>query len=158
MQPLALIDGVEYSAGLALSADGAVVAGYSGDFAARWANGVGGSLGAAAGGTFSVAYAVSGNGVVLGGMSDNANGDIVAMIWTEELGMVDLNSYLPGIGVDLTGWTLTTTTGLSFDGTTIVGAGMYDGVERGWLVTIPSPGAACLLCLGGVAMSRRRRV
>jgi probable HAF family extracellular repeat protein len=157
MQALQLIDGVEYSAGLALSANGAVVAGYSGNFAARWVNGVGSSLGVAPGGSFSVAYAISGNGQVLGGASDNAAGDPVATIWTEGLGMVDLNTYLPTIGVDLSGWVLTTTTGISFDGTTMVGAGMYNGAERGWLVTVPTPGAGALVGMGGVMALRRRR-
>lgn len=157
MQALELIGGVEYSAGLAISANGSVIAGYSDNIAASWVNGVGQSLGTLAGGTFSVFYAASGDGHTLGGLADTADGDYVAMLWTESLGMVDLNTYLPSIGVDLTGWHLNNTTGISFDGTTIVGAGTYNGEDRGWLVTVPTPGAAGLLCLSSVLASRRRR-
>lgn len=157
MQALPLIGAEEWAGGLAANADGSAIAGYDGMFAARWVNGVGQSLGAAPGGTFSYAYAISGNGLVVGGLGDNAAGDTVALVWTESLGMVDLNAYLPTLGVDLTGWELTVTTGISFDGTTMVGAGVYNGVERGWLVTIPTPGAAAVLGLGGLLAARRRR-
>lgn len=157
MQALPQIGPDEYSAGLAISADASVVAGYDGLFAARWVNGAGSTLGTAPGGSFSVAYAISGDGQVIGGASDNATGDIVATIWTESLGMVDLNTYLPSVGVDLSGWYLMTTTGISFDGTTIVGAGIYNGVERGWVVTVPAPGALGLLSVAGIVGVRRRR-
>lgn len=157
MQALPSVGTNEFSAGLAISADGSVVAGYEGLYAARWSNGTGLSLGTVDGGTFSVAYSISGDGLVIGGLGDNAAGDAVATIWTESLGMVDLNTYLPSLGVDLTGWSLSVTTGISFDGTTIVGAGMYEGVERGWIVTVPAPGAAGLLGVAGLCAARTRR-
>ena len=157
MQPLPALGDVEFSAGIGISADASVIAGYDGNFAARWVNGVGASLGAVQGGAFSVAYALSGDGAVAGGLSDNEAGDIVATIWTESLGMVDLNTYLPTVGVDLTGWNLSVTTGISFDGTTLVGSGTYNGAERGWYVTIPTPTSASLLGVTGLLAARRRR-
>jgi hypothetical protein len=58
--------------------------------------------------------------------------------------MVDLNAYLPSQGLDLTGWTLESATGISADGTTIAGYGMFNGLARAWLVTgLPTPGAIC---------------
>ena len=80
------------------------------------------------------------------------------MLWTSDLGMVDLNDYLPTLGIDLTGWTLTGARGISADGTAIIGQGLFNGSQRGWVVTgIPSPGTAALLALGGLAGVRRRR-
>ena len=46
-----------------------------------------------------------------------------AFLWTPSLGMVNLNEYLPTVGVNLDGWTLIEATGLSVDGRTIVGQG-----------------------------------
>lgn len=149
--------GTEPAGGYCINADGSVIAGYSGLFASRWVDGSPESLGTVPGGSFSVAYSVSGNGQFIGGVSDNADGDALAFLWSSSLGMVDLNTYLPSLGVDLSNWTLTTTTGISFDGRVLTGTGTFDGEERGWVVTIPSPGAASLLALGGLLASRRRR-
>lgn len=156
MQELVGGDG-EPSGGYAINGDGSVVAGYSGNFAARWQDGVFQSLGSLEGGTFSTAYCVSGDGLVAGGLSDNAEGDMAATIWTASLGMVDLNAYLASLGVDLTGWRLTTTTGVSADGRTLVGVGTFNGEDRGWVATIPAPGTAGVLGLAGLVAARRRR-
>jgi hypothetical protein len=71
--------------------------------------------------------------------------------------MVDLNAYLPTLGINLTGWQLGTTTGISYDGMTLVGVGTYNGNDRGWVVTLPSPGASAVLGLGSLMTARRRK-
>jgi hypothetical protein len=57
--------------------------------------------------------------------------------------MVDLNAYLPTLGIDLTGWMLYAYD-ISDDGRTIVGTGFHDSVEEAWVATLsplpPCPG------------------
>jgi len=61
---------------------------------------------------------------------------------------------VPGIlmdsGIDLTAWRLNEATGVSADGTTIVGNGVYDGHPAGWLavIVIPEPSASFMLATG----------
>ena len=59
--------------------------------------------------------------------------------------MLDLNTYLPSIGVDLTGWHLTKVNSISADGSAIVGYGVYQGGSyRAFLVTgltVPGTGS-----------------
>jgi probable HAF family extracellular repeat protein len=146
-----------YSGAYGVNADGSVVAGFSGANATIWTNGVAQSLGTLPGDTNAIAYALNGDGSLVGGYSF-AGSSPRATLWSASLGLVDLNTYLPTLGFDLTGWTLGYTRGISFDGTTIVGDGMYDGEFRGWVVTIPTPGAAGVLAMAGVVAMRRRRV
>lgn len=136
MQDLGAVQAGDFSGGQAISTNGFVVAGYSGSHAARWVGTVAQDLGTLPGGTFSTAYSLSGNGQVAGGLSDDGNGGVVAMIWTASMGMVDLNTYLPTVGVDLTGWQLRVTTGISQDGSTMVGIGTFNGEDRGWVVKL----------------------
>ena len=78
-----------------------------------------------------------------------------AVMWTSTLGSVDLNSYLPTLGVNLTGWNLTGATGISYDGSVILGDGTFNGVEATWIVSgvsIPEPSTVLLLALGGIAI------
>lgn len=70
---------------------------------------------------------------------------------------MNLNTYLPTLGLDLTGWNLEVCSAISFDGNTRVGQGTFNGETRGWHATIPAPGAAGLLAMGGRMASRRRR-
>jgi hypothetical protein len=62
-----------------------------------------------------------------------ASGDR-AFLWTAVQGMVDLNTYLSLLGVDLTGWTLAEVTGISADGSALVGYGTFNGADRAFLV------------------------
>jgi probable HAF family extracellular repeat protein len=137
MQDLGALDPDEASGGLAISADGRTIVGYSGDTAAAWVNGVGKDLGLLDGGTFSVAYCAGSNGALIGGAADSATRGYTAMIWSDDLGMIDLQEYLPTLGVDLAGWDLQVTTGFSADARTIVGIGTFNDQERGWVVTLP---------------------
>jgi uncharacterized protein (TIGR03382 family) len=87
----------------------------------------------------------------------NVNSSEEGFLWTPTLGIQRLETYLPTLGVDLTGWSIGTATGVSADGQTIVGKGSYNGVARGWIVTIPAPASLAVAGFGLLALSRRRR-
>lgn len=157
MQTLGLLSpGDSASSAWGVNADGTVVAGVSGASAVIWTNGVAQSIGMLPGATSAIAYTLSDDGSLVGGYSFFGF-EATATLWSQALGTVDLNTYLPTLGIDLTGWELDYTRDISADGSTIVGEGLFNGEPRGWVVTIPSPGAAALLGLGGLMAARRRR-
>ncbi|GAI92515.1 unnamed protein product, partial [marine sediment metagenome] len=131
MVGLGLMAGGEYgSKAYAASADGSVIVGF-GHFgghleAFRWTESGGmQSLGEG------IAYAVSADGSVVVG-SDNG-----AFIWDQYNGKRDVKEVLENdYGLDLTGWSLTKATGISADGSTIVGYGN----NGAWIATITKPG------------------
>ena len=92
------------------------------------------SLGAFPGGTTTEARGVSGDGATVVGFGMTSLGPR-AFLWTSALGLVDLNAYLPTLGVSLTGWTLEQARGISTDGKAVVGYGIHNGEMRAWLVT-----------------------
>ncbi len=102
--------------------------------------------------------------VVVGGLFDDyamEEEDVyIAYIWTEEDGVRLVKDMLVDqYGLDLVGWNLAIATGISDDGMTIVGSGYNpDGVEEGWIATIPEPATIILLVLGGVILRRTRYV
>lgn len=152
MQPLQLLDPLDFSAGYAVSATGAFVAGYSGLTAVRWnAAGQPTALGTLDGGSISSAFAISGSGQIVGGFGDDALGGLAATIWTARLGLQDLNELLPALGVDLSGWQLEVTTGISTDGRTWCGHGVYQGEFRGWVLRLPATGPSAMGWLNGAA-------
>ncbi len=57
-----------------------------------------------------------------------------AAVYTQSRGVTELQTYLAGEGVNLTGWVLNTITGVSNDGTVLCGNGTYLGAARGWVV------------------------
>lgn len=140
--------GIPFTKAFDISADGSVIVGVAssarGLEAARWTDAEGlVSLGDLEGGDFfSLAYAVSADGSVIVGRGTIefsmpvARGD--TFIWDAEHGMRDLREVLINdFGLDLTGWRLTTATGISDDGGTIVGWGKNpDGQTEGWVVRI----------------------
>lgn len=119
--------------------NGSMVAGFSGNHAVIWVKGGVRDLGTLPGDDNAVAYALNAEGTVVGGYSFRRF-DVRATLWTKAGGMVDLNSYLPTLGIDLTGWDLQYTRGVSNDGRTLVGEGTYLGEYRGWVVHL---GAVC---------------
>lgn len=133
--------------GSALSADGAVVFGrrgvgypfpFSPRTALRWnaASGVQG-LRPPDGGFDPYLHAANADGSVAAGFAwfpGLIDYEKHAIRWNA-LGMVDLNTYLPSLGLDLTGWTLQDATGVSADGSAIAGVGSFNGKVRGFLVT-----------------------
>jgi len=60
-----------------------------------------------------------------------------AVIWLPGLGMQDLNTYLPAMGVNLAGWTLSAALSVSADGQTLVGGGLHNGVIESWVARLP---------------------
>jgi len=141
MTSLGKLKGGAYSEAWAANDIGSVVVGTSGsssgDRAFRWTNNKMTSLGTLSGQPYSYGLAVSGDGSkVVGYSSDGTleevgdSGSLVstgrAFLWTSALGMVDLNTYLPILGIDLTGWTLREARGISADGSTLVGWGWHD--------------------------------
>lgn len=158
----------------ALSADGSVAVGEryfateNGaiiQHAFRWTAGEGlvdlGTLGVGVP-AFSTGLAVSGDGRVVGGTSVNAGlTGSVACVWTEQTGLLEVNQLLASSGVDLTGWVLTSITGLSADGATFTGQGTFEGrTGYSWVVsgvTIPGPGGGCVIGVGAWLIARRGR-
>lgn len=150
IQDLGVLTGDPYSYAYGVSADGAVVVGYSGtgfvnDRAFRWTSGGGMvSLGTLPGRAHAVAYAASADGTVVVGTSyGDVGGTERAFLWTEALGTVDLDVYLPTLGIDLTGWTLRSSAAISEDGQTISGIGTHNGASEAWIATLgatPCPG------------------
>lgn len=159
MQNLGTLPDLPHSEAWGLSADGSTVVGVSSQRAFRWTadNGMEDlgtlrELGA-------IAYAVNGDGsMVVGGEGPMGSPDERAFLWTSELGMVDMNDYLPALGLDLTGWTLSSARGISEDGFSITGWGYYLGQQQAFVVTgIPEPGSLALMGLGALGLLRRRR-
>jgi probable HAF family extracellular repeat protein len=141
LQDLGTMPGGTSSHATGVSADGSTVVGYgrTSGFTAirafRWTAASGMvSLGTLPG-MASRAYAVSGDGSVVVGVLMSPDH---AMLWTPLLGMVDLNTYLPSIGLNLTAWTLTSANGVSLDGRTIVGTGTHNGQTEAWVAQWPS--------------------
>ena len=58
-----------------------------------------------------------------------------AAYWSTTLGLHNLNTLLPQLGTNLPGWVLQAATGVSDDGSVIVGVGTYNGATRGFMVT-----------------------
>jgi probable HAF family extracellular repeat protein len=91
----------------------------------------------------SYAYGVSddgavvvGQGTVEGGLFGAGQG--VAFIWDARNGMRAIVDVLTGLGVDMTGWSLTSARAISSDGTVISGIGLNpDGNGEGWIAVIP---------------------
>jgi uncharacterized membrane protein len=152
-----------YSA-VAVSADGSVVIGDSGDpnvrEAFRW-TAIGGisPLGFLDPSTpYSEARALSADGSIIVGVSDTPEG-FEAFRWTAIDGMQNLRDVLVGVGLDLTGWDLLGARGISADGLTIVGiARNPDGILESWAAVIPEPSSTLLALLGvaGVMLLRDR--
>jgi hypothetical protein len=72
--------------------------------------------------------------------------------------MRSVYDVLTGLGIDLTGWTLESCSGISDDGLTLVGNGINpSGQTEAWIATIPEPTTICLLGFGGFWLLRKRR-
>ncbi len=137
MRDLGVLSGGALSTARAVSSTGSGVAGYGTAFggyrAFRW-TGLMQNLGVTPGAVNSYGYAISGDASIVGGYQDMLNGARHACLWSSATGMVDLNVFLPTLGVDLAGWVLTETWGISVEGSAIVGSGTFGGLPRAWLV------------------------
>ncbi len=139
LQALPLLAGHTYSQGSAISDDGQVMFGFAGPSttsysAMRWTTTTGAQdLGILPGTSrCNIERTCSTGSVGVGGCS--APGGNRATLWRQDIGFVDLNTYLPTLGVNLAGWILTHATGISSDGTAIIGSGQFNGQTRGFVV------------------------
>lgn len=149
-----------FSEAWAVSANGAVVVGYSnsaaGTEAFRWSadDGMVGLGALSAGNLNSLARGVSADGAVIVGYSNSASSalGIEAFRWTADEGMVSLKDILVNGGVsNVTDWTLTSATGVSADGRTIVGFGVNpNGITEAWVATVPEPSTLALASIGAL--------
>jgi uncharacterized membrane protein len=85
------------------------------------------------GGLESGGSAVNGDGSIVGGWASSGSG-VKGFVWTRSRGMIGANEYLVACGADTTGWTLGEVTGLSLDGTVLMGQGVFNGENRTWVV------------------------
>jgi len=83
--------------------------------------------------TEAVAEGLTADGVAIVG-TINASSAPRAAYWVESYLWTDLNTYLPTVGVDLTGWVLTTCEGVSNDGAKLTGRGIFNGSPAVWYV------------------------
>jgi probable HAF family extracellular repeat protein len=166
-EPIGHLSGGSWSTATAISGDGLVIVGVS-DVGAqsreafRWTQAMGIlGLGELAGGSYySYPMAVSADGSTIVGFSSTSGGSpaFSAFIWTEALGMRNLQDVLQQSGVDLTGWHLTRAIDISADGHTIIGFGSRDsGPGEPWLVQIPEPSTLALASLGLLVLGAVRR-
>jgi len=135
--------GLDTSRAFAISGDASSLVGEgrsdAGFEAARWTSDLHvHSLGAAqAGFSYSEALAVSGNGAaIVGDASGQGRG--VAFLWDATHGFRSLETVLTAdYGLDITGWMLTSATGISADGQVIVGNGINpSGNQEGWIAIL----------------------
>ncbi len=149
-QGLGFLPGADESTATAISPDGVVIVGYSGSEACRWTED-GGSwpingLGFFEGGE-SVAWAVANPGgepVIVGTSDTNPDPEITdrrAFIWDPTNKMRHLKDVLVNAGVpNLTDWTLVEATGISEDGTIVVGNGINPSRnEEAWIASLLAP-------------------
>ncbi len=148
-EELSLLTGDIDSHSSGVSGDGLVTVGWSGNLskpgysAVRWTNEGIESLGPPPS-QWSIANAVSGHGeVVVGGMKIGP--DQRAFIWTKASGLMELDDYLMGLGVDVTGWELRSVYGISFDGKSLTGYGNYksDGYRAFLVNGLPGVQPTC---------------
>jgi hypothetical protein len=139
----------------AISADGTTIVGQSWGQAFRWQSGTGtvglGLLNPEGSQAYSIALATSADGGTVVGISSelicnpfpNCVEDDRAFVWTPRRGLIELSVELESLGLDLTGWTLAEATGVSADGTVIVGRGINpSGKTEAWIAIVPEPSIA----------------
>jgi probable HAF family extracellular repeat protein len=164
MVGLGFFPGGNESQANAVSADGSVVVGYSNSTshpsgeAFRWTQSGGMvGLGFLPGGgvTESYAYAVNADGSVVVGFSSSSTGVFgEAFRWTTTTGMQSIRALLIASGVNMTGWTLATATGVSADGTVIVGSGTSPSSQNeAWLARFSSEFGNGIITPGVAAQS-----
>jgi len=155
------LSGGEYtSVATAISADGGVIVGWSasssGEQAFRWTQGTGLiGLGDLPGlGFQSKAYDTTADGSVVVGYSING-----AFIWDAAGRMQSLKKVLTDVyEIDLSDWYLIEATGISDDGSVIVGTGINPhGHTEAWRFVVPEPATLSLMGLGLAYVLARRQ-
>ena len=133
----------------AISADGSTVAGYANTtnnaarHAFRWTTSGGMVDMGTLGGTNSYAYAVSADGSTVVGGADTTGGAQQAFRWTSATGMQSITSWLAAANVTVpTGWNLQNATGVSKDGSVVVGTGTNpSSALEVWLARVSAIGS-----------------
>ncbi len=107
--------------------------------------------------TFCNAYAISGDGLTIGGVSSTAMGT-EAFVWRNGVGMSRLWDILLAGGFDpaASGWSvLQSIDAINFDGTALVGSGLRNGVTEAFLANIaPIPEHRRLSVAPGIRLQR----
>jgi uncharacterized membrane protein len=130
----------------AVSRDGLFAGGSCGHLA-RWPLSAGSpgpaeDLGVPDGLLYGTINALNSDGSVGVGTGSLSSGPYRAVLWNVRVGAVDLNTYLPATGIDLTGWRLDEATAVSSDGFTVAGNGTHNGVQEGFVVVLSRCGWA----------------
>jgi uncharacterized membrane protein len=143
----------------AANADGSVVVGASGSYAAVWTSSGVQSLGTLPGSLFSGAYAISDNGGLVGGVAAGGALPQTAFVWTVGSGMMPLVSYLTSAGIAVpSDWTLHDLFAISGDGLTFAGDAVSpSGVIQGFVATVPGPAGLMFLIVPALGLARRLR-
>ncbi len=136
------LGGGTFSIAKGVSGDGSVIVGQSGSSsglrAFKWTLATGmQSLGVLTGGTSSNATAISDDGLTIVGQGDSSSGPTRTFLWTQTNGMQELETLLGGTLP--AGWVLFNPSGVSSDGKVIVGTGLHNGVQEGWVISLAPP-------------------
>jgi probable HAF family extracellular repeat protein len=145
MQALGYLPGKNASFPNAISPDGSVIAGTSGSAAFRWTQGTGMvSLGQLPGTRITHPAATNANGSIIVGSSAVDRDHATAFIWDAGHGIRSLQTVLAtDCGLDLTGWNLQSASGITPDGSAIVGWGVNpSGQKEAFRVVLVAPPAA----------------
>lgn len=82
------------------------------------------------------------------------------VLWIDQKAPIPITDFATSLGIDMTGWRITAVSGVSGDGSTIVGTARHESWEsghlEGFVLTIPAPGSASILGAALVAFRRRR--
>lgn len=127
----------------AVNSDGSVIVGsFLGDQAWRWTEESGAvGIGVLPGFNFGgYAFDVDDSGDVVVGTC-GFGWDRDAFIWMSDTGMVKLDDWLSGQGVDVSGWDLGSATAISGDGRVIAGWGFGPDGLQGWVVELEEAGS-----------------
>ncbi len=111
--------------------------------------------------SFSNLRGMSDDGSVIVGESVHLNGiGNDRVIWIDQMAPIPLTDFATSLGIDMTGWRITAVSGVSGDGSTIVGTARHESWEsghlEGFVLTIPAPASAGVLGVVLVAFRRRR--
>ncbi len=144
MQPIGYLgSGFPLSTSEDISTDGTTIVGngYDGSAARafRWRSSSGlQDIGILSGKTEAEVHGTNADGSVTVGVcwSNQGENTFTATMWSDSNGVVDLNIYLPAIGINLAGWNLTSASDVSDDGMTIAGYGIHNGVTEAWVATL----------------------
>lgn len=106
----------------------------------------------------SQALAANADGTVIGGVVFIQHNTVDAMIWTEHTQGVLLSEYLALFDIDVpSGVRLHNISSISADGRTITGDARVNGIERAYVVRVPTPaGVTLFACSSMLAVARRR--